>query len=129
MALPREHREEIETLAGEWTGLNVRARRVERLNQLSTVLVVVCGGALLAFPTFLSSSEWLVVPPTGAFLWGGWYKMYMVGRKRRAFRTEAGEIEQRLKDLCGPDVEFAGDGVEIALDGKSQDPFKDASYG
>ncbi|MEE8333657.1 MAG: hypothetical protein V3R85_07400 [Alphaproteobacteria bacterium] len=130
MSLPRQHREEIQLLARRWQGLNREGARGEKINRLATGLIVLCGAPLIIFAGDITreTSSWMVTIPTAAFVWGGWYKMYRVGKNRRALRADADEINTALQALCGEEAHFAEGAPGITIGEQTFDPFSDSDY-
>ena len=131
MTLPGQHRDEIQSLARRWQTLNQEGLLGEKMSRFATALVVLCGAPLLIFADSITrdTSSWLVTVPTAGFMWGGWYKMSRVGKRRRALRVTAGEINDELEALCGPEAHFAEGAPGITIDKQNFDPFSDKDYG
>ncbi len=131
MVLPSQHRDAILSLARRWQGLNEEGLLGEKMNRFATALVVLCGAPLLIFADSITrdTSSWLVTVPTAAFMWGGWYKMSRVGKKRRALRVTADEINAELEALCGEEAHFTEGAPEITIDEQTFDPFSGKDYG
>ena len=130
MPLPRQHREEIEALARRWQGLNQQGARAEKINRAATILIVLCGAPLIILANEITPATpaWMVTIPTAAFVWGGWYKMYRVGKNRRALRADADEINTALEALCGEEAHFAEGAPGITIGEQTFDPFGDRNY-